>query len=86
MIIFRINYIDGHDLRYKSIEVPAESEESALDALWDMYDADYDHQIVEVLPQPADAEIAAMRIGGSFINTPPFTTESRRMLESGYVQ
>ena len=46
---FRINYIDGHDLRYKSIEVHADSKEDALSALWDMYDADYDHQIVEVI-------------------------------------
>lgn len=86
MKTFRINYIDGHDLRYKSVEVPAKNEEDALSALWDMYDADFDHQIIEVLPQKKTSANKYMRIGGVEITTPPFTKESRQMLEAGYVQ
>lgn len=81
---YRINYIDGHDLRYKSVEVQAETEESALSALWDMYDADYDHQIVEGI-ETGGASSANMRIGSTTLATPPFTQESRQYLEVHYV-
>ena len=77
---FRINYIDGHDLRYKSIEVHADSKEDALSALWDMYDADYDHQIVEVLPRPEKDASEKLRIGGTVIDSTPFTEKSRKRL------
>lgn len=46
---FRINFIDGHDLRYKSFETSAAGEDAAISSLWDRYDADYDHHIVEVM-------------------------------------
>lgn len=46
---YRINYIDGHDLRYKSFETEAKDKDDALAKLWDQYDCDFDHQIVEVL-------------------------------------
>lgn len=46
---YRINYIDGHDLRYKSFETNAETREDAISALWDKYWADFDHQIIEVI-------------------------------------
>lgn len=78
---FRINYIDGHDLRYKSIEIPAISKDDALSKLRDMYDADYDHQIIEVIKDDS-ASAVYMRIGGSTLASPPFTQESILYLEA----
>ena len=47
---YRINFIDGHDLRYKSFETTAKSESAALDNLWGQYDnGDLGHQIVEII-------------------------------------
>lgn len=60
---YRINYIDGHDLRYKSFETIAKDEESALSNLWASYtNGNFDHQIVEIirLEEPA---ANGMRIG-----------------------
>lgn len=34
---YRINYIDGYDMRYKSFEATAETKEDAISALWDNY-------------------------------------------------
>lgn len=59
---YRINYIDGHDMRYKSFETNAETKEDAISALWDKYWADFDHRIIEVIP--LDETVPAnMRIG-----------------------
>lgn len=59
---YRINYIDGHDLRYKSFEVSADTQEDAVSALWDAYDADFDHHIVEIVELP-EAPSLSFRIG-----------------------
>lgn len=64
---YRINYIDGHDMRYKSFETVANTKEEALSNLWDSYpDGDYDHQIAEVikLEEPA---APGMRIGENLL-------------------
>lgn len=59
---YRINYIDGHDLRYKSFETSAKSKEDAISKLWDRYDADFDHHIAEVIELP-EAPSLPFRIG-----------------------
>ena len=47
---YRINYIDGHDLRYKSFETAAKTEKDALSNLWECYyPFDFDHQIAEII-------------------------------------
>lgn len=47
---FRICYIDGFDLKYKTVEVDAESKEKALETLWNHHspEGDFDHQIREI--------------------------------------
>jgi len=60
---FRINYIDGGDMRYKSFETPAIDETGALSSLWDRYEyGDFENRVVEVieLPEPVPQR---MRIG-----------------------
>lgn len=49
--LFRIAYIDGYDMKYKTFETEAESKEKALDRLWGKYKdmGDFDHQICEVV-------------------------------------
>lgn len=62
---YRINFIDGHDLRYKSFETTAKSESAALDNLWGQYDnGDFGHQIVEVIMLDA-LSVSGMRIGAA---------------------
>lgn len=64
MSSYRVNYIDGHDLRFKSFETPAESEAAAISALWNNYESDFDHHIVEIIPLKEDVAQAHMRIEG----------------------
>lgn len=59
---YRINYIDGHDLRYKSFEISAETQEEAISKLWERYDADFDHHIAEVI-ELSEAPSLPFRIG-----------------------
>lgn len=59
---YRINYIDGHDMRYKSFETNAETSEDAVSALWDKYQANFDHRIIEIIPLGKTVP-ANMRIG-----------------------
>lgn len=49
--LFRISYLDGFDMRFKSFETEAASKEMALQALWEKYKpaGDFDHQINEVV-------------------------------------
>lgn len=47
---FRINYVDGHDLKYKSFETDAEDRDQAISNLWKSYTfGDFDHRIIEVI-------------------------------------
>lgn len=47
---YLINYIDGHDLKYKSFETDADDRDSAIRHLWDSYqNGDFDHQIIEII-------------------------------------
>ena len=47
---FKISYLDGHDMRFKTFETEAASKEEALNALREKYKpADFDHQINEVV-------------------------------------
>jgi len=63
MNCYRINYIDGFDLRYKSFETIAENEDTALSALLAKYTwGDFDHQIVEIKRIKGKAS-EGMRIG-----------------------
>ena len=59
---YRINYIDGYDMRYKSFETTAETSEDAINALWDKYWSAFDHQIIEIIPLGKSVP-ANMRIG-----------------------
>lgn len=46
---FKINYIDGHDLSFKSFETDAKDRDQAIKNLRDSYvDGDFDHQIESV--------------------------------------
>ena len=45
---YKVQYIDGHDLKYKTFTTTAESPEDAVRKLRDSYEADFDHQIIEV--------------------------------------
>lgn len=49
--MYIIYYIDGHDLRYKTFRTPAGSEADALRLLWDQYESDFDHQIIEAIKE-----------------------------------
>ena len=63
MSTFRVNYVDGHDHRYKSYETAtAKAEEDAVSELNDLYDTNYSHKIVEVLKVDAQPG-RRMRIG-----------------------
>lgn len=46
---FKINYIDGHDLRFKSFETDAENRDQAIRNLRESYTSDFDHQIESVI-------------------------------------
>ena len=49
MAFYRIQYIDGHDLQYKTFETEADSVEKALHSLWQQDSpSDFDHQIISV--------------------------------------
>ena len=72
---YRINYIDGHDMRYKSFETAAESTEEALSKLWDRYKPfDFDHQIVETIELKETAK-EGLRIGEVVLPPPPADEE-----------
>lgn len=45
---YKVTYIDGHDLKYKTFTTTAESKEAAVRNMRDSYEADFDHQIIEV--------------------------------------
>ena len=54
---YKINYLDGHDLRYKSFETDAEDRDSAIQNLRDSYEnGDFDHQIAEVIEEGSEHE------------------------------
>lgn len=46
---YKISYIDGHDLKYKLFETVAEDPEEAIQKLRKSYEADFDHQIIDVV-------------------------------------
>jgi len=49
---YRICYIDGHDLRYKTFVTEAENREAAIKNLRDLYSTgDFDHQIASVIKE-----------------------------------
>ena len=45
--MYRITYIDGHDLKYKKFYTDADSKDAALDALHKKYE-NFDHQIIDI--------------------------------------
>ena len=45
---YKVAYIDGHDLKYKTFSTEAESRDDAISKLWASYESDFDHQIIEV--------------------------------------
>ena len=52
---FKINYIDGHDLRFKSFETDAEDRDQAIRNLRESYiNGDFDHQIESVIEEGSD--------------------------------
>ena len=44
---YMISFIDGHDLRYKTTEISATDEKTAVNTLFELY-GDFDHQIIGV--------------------------------------
>ena len=52
---FKINYIDGHDLRFKSFVTDAEDRDQAIRNLRESYvNGDFDHQIESVIEEGSD--------------------------------
>ncbi len=45
-----IQYIDGHDLKYKTFVTEAASPDDAISKLWEQYTSDFDHRIIDVYP------------------------------------
>lgn len=43
-----IQYIDGHDLKYKVFTTEAKDPEDAQVKLWESYESDFDHQIIQI--------------------------------------
>ena len=77
MNFYRINYIDGHDLRYKSFETSTNNEKEALVNLWASYpNGDFDHQIVEIIKLDAPGQ-SGFRIGDAV----PFLQSQGRAVE-----
>jgi hypothetical protein len=49
---YTINYIDGHDLRFKTFKTVAEDRDQAIKQLRASYiDGDFDHQIESVIEE-----------------------------------
>lgn len=74
---YRINYIDGHDLRYKSFETVAENKDEALENLWASYkNGDFDHRIAEVIDlgeaNSKEPKKTGYRIGAVSLSPIPF--------------
>lgn len=46
---FSINFIDGHDLKFKTTSVTADTEEEAESKLYEIY-GNFDHQITNIQP------------------------------------
>ena len=52
---FKINYIDGHDLRFKSFVTDAEDRDQAIRNLRESYvNGDFAHQIESVIEEGSD--------------------------------
>lgn len=45
---YKVQYIDGHDLKYKTLVVEARTPEEAVSKMRESYEADFDHQIIDV--------------------------------------
>ena len=45
---WKIQYIDGHDLKYKVFTTEAKDPEEAQVKLWESYESDFDHQIIDI--------------------------------------
>lgn len=45
---YKVQYIDGHDLKYKTLVVEARTPEGAVSKMRESYEADFDHQIIDV--------------------------------------
>lgn len=53
---FTISYIDGHDLKYKRFTTTAKDKDEAIHKLWESYESDFDHQIIDVVGEDGDQE------------------------------
>lgn len=80
---YRINYVDIRDSRYKSFETEAETEDAALSALWDLYEEDFEHHIVEIIELGCEPASFGMRIG--ILAPPPLYPNSIQHREASYV-
>jgi len=56
---YKIQYIDGHDLKYKTFTTDAESREDAISKLWEQYESDFDHRIIDVYEVEEKEEVTA---------------------------
>ena len=45
---YQVSYINGHSLKYEQFVTAAESPEKAVEKLRDSFEADFDHQIIDV--------------------------------------
>ena len=56
---YKVQYIDGHDLKYKTFTVEARTPEVAVRKMRDSYEADFDHQIIDVYKAEEKKEAAS---------------------------
>lgn len=56
---YKVQYIDGHDLKYKTFTVEAGTPEEAVSKMRDSYEADFDHQIIDVYKAEEKKEAAS---------------------------
>lgn len=48
MAKYRIQYINGHSLKYEVFTTEADSRDEAISKLWDQFESDFDHRIIDV--------------------------------------
>lgn len=50
--VYKVTYIDGESLKYRSFVTDADDREQAVQKLYDSSVADFDHQIIDVVELP----------------------------------
>ena len=43
-----VQFIDGHDLKYKTFRCTAENQQEAISKMFDVYGKNFDHHVIDV--------------------------------------